>query len=113
MKAKLPQPYSNLSEFNYDLKLANGLFFTINSKLIKQNYKDFSINSKEEITFCTNSKFSIISIRSSRDKKIQYFVTKEFDKKGFQMISDQCLPEDFRDYILIAYESIIKYELLK
>lgn len=113
MKTKLPHPYNNLSKFNYDLKLANGLYCTINPKLVKLNYKNFSIISKEEITFHTNRKFSIISIRSSKDKKIQYFVTKEFYKERLKMISYQFLPEDFREYVLIALESIMQYEYLK
>lgn len=113
MKTKLPHPYNHLSKFNYDLKLANGLYFTINPKLLKLNYKNFAITSKEEITFCTNSKFSIISIRASRDKKIQYLVTKELFIEKLNPISDEFLPEDFRNYILIAYESIIQYEFLK
>ncbi len=112
MKTKLPHPYNNLSKFNYDLKLANGLYFTINPKLLKLNYKNFSITSMEEITFCTNSKFSIISIRSSSDKKIQYLVTEDISKEDINSLSYEFIPEDFRDYILIAYESIIQYEFL-
>ena len=113
MKTKLPHPYSNLDKFNYDLKLANGLYFTINPKLIKLNYKNYSIISKEEITFCTNSKISIISIRASIDKKIQYLVTKDIFIKEIYYLSFEFLPEDFRDYILIAYESIMQYDILK
>lgn len=110
MKTKLPHPYKNFSKFNYDLKLANGLYFSINPKLIKLNYKNFSITSKEEITFSTNKKFSIISIRASRDKKIQYLVTHEICIEKLNFVSEIFLPDDFRDYILIANESIIDYE---
>ncbi len=112
MKTTLPQPYNNLCKYNYDLKLINGLYFTINPKLIKLNYKNFSINCKEEITFCTNNKFSIISIRASIDKKIQYLVTTDIYIKDMNFLSYEFLPKNFRDYILIAQKSIADYELL-
>lgn len=36
MKTKLPEKYSNFPDYNYDIKLKNRLYYTINPKNFKK-----------------------------------------------------------------------------
>lgn len=63
MKTKLPKQNSNLTEFNYDVKLIKGLFFAISQKLVNLNCKNYLIIKREEITIKTTNEFSILTIK--------------------------------------------------
>lgn len=113
MKTKLPNQYSNLIKYNYEFKLTEGLYFTLNSKMIKINCKNYSITSTEEITIQATNEFSILTIRTSRNNGAQYLITKEIKTSKMDKISERYLPEDFKEYLKLALRSIKDYDLLQ
>lgn len=70
MKTKLPNEYSNLPEYNYDIKLKNRLYYTLNPKFQKINCKNYSIKPKDEVTVSTIGIFSIITIEAIGRTKV-------------------------------------------
>lgn len=112
MKTKLPAGYSNLPEYNFEFKIAAGLYFTLNAKMIKINCKNYSITSKDEITIRATDEFSILTIRTARNKGAQYLITKEIEILEIGKIPERYLPEEFKNYINLALKSIEDYELL-
>ncbi len=112
MKTKLPAGYSNLPEYNYDIKLKNGLYYTINPKFQKMNCRNYSIKPKDEVTISTIGKFAIITLEALGRKKVQYLVKIEFEKKDLSTIPERNLPEDYVNYLIMAQESISLYNEL-
>lgn len=112
MKTKLPEEYSNLPEYNYDIKLKDGLYYTLNPKLQKLNCKNYSIKPKDEVTISTIGKFAIVTLEAMGRKKVQYLVKIDFDKKDLTTIPERNLPEDYINYLIMASESISLYNEL-
>ncbi len=113
MKTKLPNQYSNLVEYNYEFKLTEGLYFTLNAKMIKMNCKNYSITSKDEITIQATNEFSILTIRTSRNMGAQYLITKKIKTIEMDKIPERYLPEDFKEYIRLSARSIEDYDILE
>lgn len=112
MKTILPQPYNNLPEYNYDVKLSEGLYNTLSPKFLKLNSKNYSIKPKDEVTISTIGKFSIITIEAIGRSKVQYLVTIGFDKKDQDSIPERNLPSDYIKYIVLAKDNITIYNEL-
>ncbi|WP_289022009.1 hypothetical protein [uncultured Salegentibacter sp.] len=112
MKTKLPKEYSNLPEYNYDVKLKNGLYYTISPKLQKLNCKNYSIKPEDEVTISAIGKFAIITIVAIGRTKVQYLVKTGFNIKELDSIPERNLPSDYNQYIILALESIQMYNQL-
>ncbi len=110
MKTKLPERHKNFAQYNYDYKLAQGLYVSIGLKLIKFNCKNYQINSTGEITISTTDEFSIVTIRASRKERTQYLITNELSKFQLDKIANRYLPDDFKEYILLGLESIHNFD---
>ncbi len=109
MKTKLPKEYSNFPDYNYDVKLKNGFYYTINPKFQKLNFKNYSIKAIDEVTISTIGKFAIITIEAIGRTKVQYLITTDFDEKELIFIPERNLPEDYIQYITMALHSISLY----
>ena len=112
MKFKLPNRYKNLSEYNYQFKLLEGLYFTLDLKMIKLNCKNYSITNTDEVTIQAIDKFSILTIRASRNSRAQYLITKKLKVTEMIKIPERYLPENFKEYLILALKSIEDYDLL-
>lgn len=113
MKIKLPKQYSNLIEYNYNFKINSGIYFTLDLTLIKENCKNYMIQGTDEITIKSTNEFSILTIRFSRKKRVQYSITKKLNKNELEKIPIRYLPEDFKEYILLCLISMENYNELK
>ena len=109
MKTRLPEEYSNLPEYNYDIKLVNGLYYTINSKFQKLNCKNYSIKPKDEVTISAMGKFAIVTLEALGRKKVQYLVKIDFNQNDLIRIPERNIPRDYVNYIIMAQESIRLY----
>lgn len=109
MKTKLPEEYSNLPEYNYDIKLKNGLYYTRNTKLQKLNCKNYSIKPKDEVTISAMGKYAILTLEALGRSKVQYLVKIGFNTKNLDSIPERNLPSDYNQYIIMAIESIQLY----
>ena len=110
MKTKLPKEYSNLPEYNYNIKLANGLYYTINPKFQKLNCKNYSIKPKnDEVTISTLGKFSVINIAVIGRKRVQYLLTTDFVLNEIESIPENNLSSEYKQYLILAKENMKLY----
>lgn len=110
MKTKLPKEYSNLPEFNYDIKLKTGLYYTINPQLQKMNCKNYSIKPKDEVTISTLGEFSIITLEAIGRTKVQYLVTAELDLNRIESVPERNLLDEYKQYLILAKENMKFYK---
>ncbi len=113
MKTKLPKQYSNLVEYNYEFKLTEGLYFTLDSKMIKTNCKNYSIKNTDEITIQSTDEFAILTLGTSKNRRAQYLITKKIKTFEMENMPEKYLPEEFKEYIKLALKNVEDFNLLK